>query len=121
MVACEQYQLSSPEQELLMTRFKPATKENANAFMNASQIAVKLSEIAKITITDGTINRLGKALKKHAFIRMAKNKSYVYAVKQLDYSEVETRAKEKENTSKETPAQLKFRSDFQTKKIKSAS
>lgn len=92
----EQYQIMSPEEELLLTWYEPATKETANAFLNASQIAVRLSIVAHINITDGAINKLGKALKKHGFLRMAKNKSYVYAVKALDVDEVDRRAKEKE-------------------------
>jgi predicted P-loop ATPase len=91
----EQYQIKSPEEELLLTWYEPATKETANAFLNASQIAVRLSVVGNINITDGTVNKLGKALKKHGFLRMAKNKSYVYAVKALDIDEVDRRAKEK--------------------------
>jgi predicted P-loop ATPase len=68
----EQYQLRSPEEELLLTWFEPATKATANIFLNASQIASKLAEKAKITLTDGTINKLGKALKKHNFIQVVK-------------------------------------------------
>ena len=91
----EEYQIKSPEEELLLTWYEPATKETANAFLNASQIAVRLSVVGNINITDGTVNKLGKALKKHGFLRMAKNKSYVYAVKALDIDEVDRRAKEK--------------------------
>lgn len=60
----EQYQLMSPEEELLLTWFEPATRETANAFLNASQIAVRLATVANINVTDGTVNKLGKALKK---------------------------------------------------------
>jgi hypothetical protein len=58
----EQYQLRSPEEELLLTWFEPATKETANIFLNASQIASKLAEKAKI-------NTL-----KHADLNTAKQK-----------------------------------------------
>lgn len=97
----EQYQLMSPEEELLLTWFEPATRETANAFFNASQIAVRLSTVANVNVTDGTVNKLGKALKKHGFLRMAKNKSYVYAVKVLDVDEVDKRAREKEQPKKD--------------------
>ncbi len=102
----EQYQLRSPEEELLLTWFEPATKENANAFYNASQIAVRLAELSKINISDGVVNKLGKALKKHGFLRLAKNKSYVYAVKEFSFEQVEQRSKQKFNAAKqnfETP------------------
>ena len=90
----EQYQLRSPEEELLLTWFEPCEREKANNFLNASQIAAKLAERAKITITDGTINKLGKALKKHNFIRISKKTGYVYALKELTYEEVDFKNKE---------------------------
>jgi predicted DNA-binding transcriptional regulator len=78
------------------------SKENANAFLKTTEIAVRLSIVANININDSTVNKLGKALKKHGFLRMAKNKTYVYAVKALDVDEVDRRAKEKEQPPKDT-------------------
>lgn len=98
----EQYQIMSPEEELLLTWYEPATKETANAFLKTTEIAVRLSIVANININDSTVNKLGKALKKHGFVRMAKNKTYVYAVKALDVDEVDRRAKEKEQPPKDT-------------------
>ena len=92
----EQYQLKSPEEKLLLTWFEPATRETANAFLNASQIAVRLATVANINVTDGTVNKLGKALKKHGFLRIVRNKSYVYVVNVLDVDEVDLRARKKE-------------------------
>ncbi len=89
----EQYQLRSPEEELLLTWFEPCEKEMANAFLNASQIATKLAERAKINISDGTINKLGKALKKHNFLRLKKNGIFVYALNEISHEEVENRNK----------------------------
>ncbi|WP_035693466.1 VapE domain-containing protein [Flavobacterium sasangense] len=85
----EQYQLRSPEEELLLTWFEPCDRENATHYLNASQIAAKLAERAKITITDGTINKIGKALKKHNFTRLMRKGSPVYAVKEFTYEEVD--------------------------------
>lgn len=93
----EQYQLMSPEEELLLTWFEPATRETANAFLNASQIAVRLATVANINVTDGTVNKLGKALKKHGFTRIVRNKGYVYVVNVLDVDEVDRRARKKEH------------------------
>ena len=90
----EQYQLRSPEEELLLTWFEPIERENANAFLNTSQIAAKLAEKAKINITDGTINKLGKALKKHNFIRFNTKNGYVYSVNEFSYEEVDNKNKE---------------------------
>ncbi|MDP3312329.1 VapE domain-containing protein [Lutibacter sp.] len=90
----EQYQLHSPEEELLLTWFEPCEREKANIYLNASQIAAKLSEKAKINITDGTINKLGKALKKHNFIRLKKNGIAVYALLEKTWEEVDYRNKE---------------------------
>jgi hypothetical protein len=89
----EQYQLHSPEEELLLTWFEPCERERANVFLNASQIAAKLAEKAKINITDGTINKLGKALKKHNFIRLKKNGIAVYALIENTWEEVDNRNK----------------------------
>jgi hypothetical protein len=89
----EQYQLHSPEEELLLTWFEPCEREKANSFLNASQIAAKLAEKAKINITDGTINKLGKALKKHNFIRLKKNGIAVYALIENTWEDVDNRNK----------------------------
>ena len=95
----EQYQLRSPEEELLLTWFEPATKETANKFYNTSQIAVRLAELGNLHVTDGTVNKIGKALKKHGFQRYSKNHAYVYPVKEFDFDEVDKR-----NRSMETKA-----------------
>ncbi len=89
----EQYQLHSPEEELLLTWFSPCERNKANIFLNASQIAAKLAEKAKINITDGTINKLGKALKKHNFIRLKKNGIAVYALIENTWEDVDNRNK----------------------------
>jgi len=92
----EQYQLHSPEEELLLTWFEPCSKEEATLFLNASQIAAKLADRTKLNLNDGTINKLGKALKKHNFIKISKKTGYVYAVKELSYEEVDIKNKELE-------------------------
>ena len=90
----EQYQLHSPEEELLLTWFEPCPKEEATLFLNASQIAAKLADRTKLNLNDGTINKLGKALKKHNFVKISKKTGYVYAVKELSYEEVDIKNKE---------------------------
>jgi len=92
----EQYQLHSPEEELLLTWFEPCPKEEATLFLNASQIAAKLADRTKLNLNDGTINKLGKALKKHNFIRLMRQGKPVYAVKEFTYEEVDAKNKEVE-------------------------
>lgn len=89
----EQYQLRSPEEELLLTWFEPCPKEEATLFLNASQIAAKLADRTKLNLNDGTINKLGKALKKHNFVRLKKNGIAVYALIENTWEEVDTRNK----------------------------
>jgi len=92
----EQYQIRSPEEELLLTWFEIADRETANNFINTTQIAAKLVEKAKLNITDGTVMKLGKALKKHGYLRLSKKNGYVYAVRELTWEEVDNQNKEKE-------------------------
>lgn len=117
----EQYQFKSVEEELLLTWFIPVnisgsvgSQEGSQAspsggglegagasFLNASQIAARLAEKAKITITDGTIMKLGKALKKHGFHRLKKGGNYVYAVRELSWEEVTSQNERKELETQE--------------------
>lgn len=90
----EQYQLRSPEEELLLTWFEPVSKEEATHFLNASQIAQIISSRTNININDATVNKLGKALKKHQFHRIYKNRAYVYIVKLREFEEVDRENKQ---------------------------
>lgn len=107
----EQYQIRSPEEELLLTWFEIADRDTANNFLNTTQIATKLAERAKLNITDGTVMKLGKALKKHGYLRLSKKSGYVYAVKELTWEEVDNKNREKEPPPEppKTPEQSKFR------------
>jgi len=96
----EQYQIRSPEEELLLTWFDIADRETANNFLNTTQIAAKLADKAKLNVTDGTVMKLGKALKKYGYLRLSKKNGYVYAVKELSWEEVENKNKEKEPQQK---------------------
>ena len=109
----EQYQIRSPEEELLLTWFDLADRDTANAFLNTSQIGAKLADKAKLNITDGTVMKLGKALKKHGYLRLSKKNGYVYAVRELTWDEVENKNREKEPPPEQPkpPEQSKFRFD----------
>lgn len=85
----EEYQIKSPEEELLLSWFRVADRETANAYLSTTQIAVKLAEKTKLNISDATINKLGKALKKHSFLRLKRQGVYVYALYEKTFEEVE--------------------------------
>ena len=104
----EQYQLRSPEEELLLTWFEPVEKEVATHFLNASQIAQIISSRANMNINDATVNKLGKALKKHKFQRIYKNRAYVYVVKLRDYEEVDRENKQSGEEITEVQEQQKI-------------
>ncbi|MFV0236527.1 DUF5906 domain-containing protein [Empedobacter falsenii] len=89
----EQYQIKSPEEELLLTWFEKADKETATAFLNTTQIATRLAYFGSININNATIMQLGKALKKLGYLRVIKGKNYVYAVKEKDYDQVQKESK----------------------------
>ncbi len=86
----EQYQLRSPEEELLVTWFEACTKENANAFLTASQILVKLAEKAKMNVSDSSVNKLGKALIKNNYLRYKSNGKLIYALREKQWDEVDS-------------------------------
>jgi hypothetical protein len=95
----EQYQLRSPEEELLLTWFEPCAKEDANAIISASQILAKLADKAKINVSDGSVNKLGKALVKHKFTRLWRHGRLMYAVRELTWEEVDLRNRFVEDTT----------------------
>ena len=90
----EQYQLRSPEEELLLTWFEPAEKDKAQYFFNTTQIAQILSTKGGIAITETTVRKIGMALKKHGFQRISKNKAYVFPVILKDYDLVDLENKQ---------------------------
>lgn len=55
--------------------------------------------------------KLGKALKKHGYLRLSKKNGYVYAVRELTWDEVENKNREKEPPPEQPkpPEQSKFR------------
>lgn len=104
----EQYQLRSPEEELLLTWFEPAEKDKAQYFFNTTQIAQILSTRANININEATVRKLGMALKKHGFKKIVKNKVYVYPLILHEYEEVDKDNKQFENPKTEVQEQQKI-------------
>ena len=109
----EQYQLRSPEEELLLTWFESATKETAKYFLNTTQILQILTNRASININDASVAKLGKALRKHNYTRVAKNNSYVYAVNLLEFEEVDRKNQDNGEPQKERPKQSEIPFRFQ--------
>ena len=85
----EQYQLRTPEEELLLTWFEACNREEANAFLTASQIGAKLSEKAKINVSDAMVNKIGRALIKNKYIHFKSSGKMRYAVRELQWEEVD--------------------------------
>lgn len=77
------------------------SQRNCNKFYNTSPIAVRLAELGNLHVTDGTVNKIGKALKKHGFQQYSKNPAYVYPVKEFDYDEVDKRNRSMETKEKQ--------------------
>ena len=106
----EQYQLRSPEEELLLTWFEPvqlnpdgSPSVHSPQYLNASQIAAKLADKAKISVTDGTVNKIGKALRKHGFLRVKKSQNYSYLVKELEWEIVDRLNRESPDIASKKP------------------
>jgi predicted P-loop ATPase len=84
----EQYQLRSPEEELLLTWFEPADETSAEYFLNTTQIAQILASRANLSLNDTSVRKVGMALKKHGFKKIVKKRLYVYPVNIFEYEDV---------------------------------
>ena len=109
----EEYQIKSPEEELLLTWFEPIEKEKAQYFFNTTQIAQILSSKANINLTESSIRKLGMSLRKYGFIKISKNKTYVYPVKLKDYEEVDKENKQSGDNIPLPPKQEKLPYKFE--------
>ena len=89
----EKYQIRTTEEELLLAWFQPVALSEANCFLSATQVISKLADKSRITISNGSLISLGKALKKHGFTKTKKGGVYVWAVKELTYDEVDANSR----------------------------
>lgn len=89
----EKYQIRTAEEELLLTWFLPCETSLATNFYSASQILAKLSTRGCTNSSTGNVISLGKALKKHGFIKHKKQGLWVYAVKELDFNQVDANSR----------------------------
>ena len=81
--------IENKKSETFQLHFLVVFYSSTSLFLNASQIGAKLAEKAKINLNDGTINKIGKALKKHNFVKLMRKGSPVYALKEFSYEEVD--------------------------------
>ncbi|CAL1517833.1 VapE domain-containing protein [Chitinophaga sp. MM2321] len=84
----DQYQISTPEEEMLLKYFAPGTKENGK-FYNATNIVLFLQKVTSNKITYSP-NIMGKMLKKNKFERKKQKSDWGYFLMfQLDDKEYE--------------------------------
>lgn len=65
----------------------------ATCFRFFTQIIAKLSEKARITVSNGSLISLGKALKKHGFLKTKRGGVYTWGVMELTYLDVEANSR----------------------------
>ncbi len=79
----EEYRAKSVEEELLLTYFKPCGKEEADMYLNATQVLEKMRERGShINPSTNASRNLGMIMQKHGFLRMKKGGLYVYALRE---------------------------------------
>jgi hypothetical protein len=104
----EHYMSKSVEEELIETWLRQVTRakwDSRNQYMNAhniqlfttTEIAAKLMEKVKFNLTDSSIIKIGKILKKQGFERIRKGNNYSYMLRFVEQSVVEKNSKTLEN------------------------
>ncbi len=79
----KQFQFTPLEEEYLLENFEPCHKEDADAFLNASQVLEKLKELyPDFFYNNGNKMNMGKILTKHGFLKLKKHDIYVYALRE---------------------------------------
>ena len=85
----DQFQIASPEEELLLAYFKPIAVNDADLLLTNSEIIKRITFKAGITNNSVRARALGNALLKNQFIRMKKNGAQVYAVYEKTMDEID--------------------------------
>jgi len=80
----QQFRSMSVEEELLLANFDPCDIANADWFLSTTEIVNWFSKNAKMNLTDGSIIKLGKALRAQKFLRIKRKDRFVYALKLKD-------------------------------------
>lgn len=84
----EQFRKCTFEEELLMNHFMPCKADEATHFYSTTKLAQLLRDREHMSVSDSTVQRLGKALAGRKFIRLKKKGRYVWAVKDLKAQKV---------------------------------
>jgi predicted P-loop ATPase len=80
----EQYRNLAVEEELLTYYFEPCKEDQADYFFCATELINWLTDKAKISPTDNSKNKMGKALTA-AYLRLKKHGRYSYVIKEKVY------------------------------------
>ena len=90
----EQFQIKSMEEESLLTWFEKPTDDNNNiSYLSTTEIAMKISNVCKFSVSNSAVRALGKALHKHNFDKIKRKGRYVYKV--IEKSNLEVISNEK--------------------------
>jgi len=109
----EKFQVSSPEEELLLTYFpKPDKDETFVQHLTSTEIAGKISDKYKVKIT---VRSLGRALHKHQYKSGKIKGRQVWAVIENSPEEVARIAKEEMDGEKRKPTHPRSKSNFHSK------
>lgn len=84
----EQFQLTSPEEELLLAYFEPRAPQKAVLFLPNTEIINRIKYKASISNNSIRSRALGSALLKNGFIRQKKNGKQVYALYEKTNDEI---------------------------------
>lgn len=98
----DQYQVRTAEEELLLVWYTIPKPDDYPLYLSASQILARLAEKSKINVSTGSAISIGKALRKNGFTRCKRGGSWVWAVREYSWDQVE------ENTKKQPSPDCPF-------------
>ena len=87
----EDFQQSSPEEELFFTYFRRPERFDAPLYLSSSEILSKIALNAKISVNTLNVVNLGKVLKKEGFEQKRHYNKRTYAVIELNFEQVKAR------------------------------
>ncbi|MCO5948089.1 VapE domain-containing protein [Mucilaginibacter flavidus] len=79
----EQFRSLAVEEELLTLYFESCAEDEADYFYSATEVINWLGLKAKISLSEGSKIKMGKALRACGFLRLKRRDRYVYALKEI--------------------------------------
>ncbi len=79
----KQFEVLTVEEELLLRCFKPVSRDNADAFLTASEIIEELNEMSRKNHRLNPL-RLGRRMKKHGYVQISKDNKKQYPVARIN-------------------------------------